>query len=67
MALLLCNGDGLATARPKKIIVLCYRVVGGAASYSDPKFVSRKTLPPIPHTTGYVTGRGQNKVGATPH
>ena len=24
LALLLCNRDGLATARPKKIIVLCY-------------------------------------------
>ena len=67
LAWLLCNGDGLATAQPKKNIVLCYRMAGGAASHSDPKFVSREKLPPIPHTRGYVAGGGQNTVAATPH
>ena len=45
--------------------MLCYRVGGGAAAYLDQKFVSQETLPPIPHTHGYVAGGGQYKVRAT--
>ena len=66
LAMLLCNGDGLATARPKKNVVLCYRVTGGAASHSDPKFVSRETLPPIPTPGGMLGGVAKTKLAPPP-
>ena len=50
--------DGVAIAWPKKIIVLCYRVAGGVASQSHPKFASQQTLPPVPHTR--VCGGGRD-------
>ena len=53
----------------KKSVLQCYRVAGGAASHSDPKFVSSDKLPPIPPPPpwGYDTGGGHYRDRAAPH